>query len=276
MEEIVLDKSYLDGAPAAEVAKMCDGYTALMPQELFFEMMTTCPESQRRCFAKLPNRDSPVALIPPVGVLVDFERQNQRPCVPLSRHRVAWGRYAFNRRLRDGSFVPSVEDGRVLAGWQSQVEADTKTFMTTCLSVADVFPDLSRLHQTELAAAVEKVRQRIAVDHDLVRTIYGAGAPPDAPPADQIDTRWAVFRYYQCRLLAAVRMFGRYRGAIPEVAGSGFWRRAEHSMQDIYYVILGSLAGGLATLDKEPRDDFLLLCPNSAPRSPGVFARAKG
>lgn len=86
MAEVILDKSYLDGASAAEVANVCERYTALMPQELFFEMMTTCPKSQRRCFAKLPDRDSPVALIPPVGVLIDFELRNHQQCVPLSRH----------------------------------------------------------------------------------------------------------------------------------------------------------------------------------------------
>jgi hypothetical protein len=275
MGELVLDKSYLDGASEAEVADVCDRYTALMPQELFFEMMTTRSKSQRRCFSKLPDRDSPVALIPPVGALVEFERHTHQPCAPLSRHRVDGRPYVFNRRLRDGTFVPSVDDARNLAAWQAQVEADTKAFMTTCLSVSDVFPHLARLGQPELAAAVEATRQRIATDLRLVRTIYGAGAPSDAPPADRIEPHWAVFRMFQCRLLAAVRMFGRYQGAIPQGAGAKFWRDAEHCMHDIYYVVLGALAEGLATLDNEPRDDFLLVCPGSVAQGRGVFIHAE-
>jgi hypothetical protein len=247
-----------------------------MPQELFFEMMTTCPKSQRRCFAKLPDRDTPVALIPPVGVLVDFERQHQEACVPLSRHRVDGYPYAFNRRLRDGTFVPSAEDSRHLAAWQGQVDTDTRAFMDTCLRLSDVFPDLKGLRHADLRAAVERARETIATDFNFVRSIYGAGAPSDAPPSDRIDPRWAVFRLFQCRMLSALRMFSRYQGAMPNQVGSEFWRRAEHSMLDVYCLILGSLAGGLATFDDEIKKDFLLLCPGSVLRVRGVLTNAEG
>lgn len=83
MAEILFDKSYLDGAATSQLRDVCERHLALMPQELFFEMMTTSPKSQRRCFAKLPDRNNRVALIPPVGVLVDFERQHQEACGPL-------------------------------------------------------------------------------------------------------------------------------------------------------------------------------------------------
>lgn len=276
MVEIVLDKSYLDGAAGAEVAAVCERYTALMPQELFFEMMTTSPESRRRCFSKLPDRDSPVALIPPVGVLVAFERRHHEPSVPLSRHRVDGHAYAFNRRLRDGTFIPSADDQRNLLEWQGQVETDTRAFMKTCLSVADVIPGLKGRGQAGLDAAVESAREMIATDHSFVRGIYSAGGPPDKPPADRIGPQWAVFRLFQCRMLSALRMFARYQGAMPEQAGAEFWRRAEHSMHDVYYLILGCLAGGLATFDDEIKEDFLLVCPDSAPRVRGVLTNAEG
>ncbi|SRR6266571_5411395 len=274
MVEIVIDKSYLDGAATAEVVGVCGCYTALMPQELFFEMVTTSPASRRRCFAKLPDRDTPVALIPPVGVLVEFERQHHEACVPLSRHRVDGHPYAFNRRLRDGAFVPSTEDSAHLAAWQNQVDADTRAFMDTCLRVSDVFPGLTGLRHADLLAAVETARKTIVTDSDLIRRIYGAGVPSDAPPPDRIDPRWAVFRFFQCRMLSALRMFARYQGAMPRPVGSEFWRRAEHSMLDTYYLIAGCLAGGLATLDGEIQEAFLSLCPDSVMLKPGVFGRA--
>lgn len=276
MVEIVLDKSYLDGAAAAEVAGVCERYTALMPQELFFEMMTTSPESQRRCFSKLPDRDSPVALIPPVGVLVDFERRHHEACVPLSRHRIDRHPYAFNAGLRDGTFVPSAEDSRHLASWWNQVDTDTRVFMDTCLSVSDVFPDLKGLSQEKLRAAVDRVRKAVATDFNFIRSIYCAGAPSDAPHPDRIDPQWAVFRLFQCRMLSALRFFAKYQGAMPDRAGSEFWRQAEHSMHDVYYLILGSLAGGLATFENAIKDDFLLLCPDSVPRARGLFTHAEG
>ena len=209
-------------------------------------------------------------------MLVDFERQHHKACVPLSRHRVDGHAYAFNRRLRNGTFVPSAEDSRHLAEWQGQVETDTRAFMDTCLGVSDVFPDLKGLRGADLRAAVERKRETIATDFNFVRSIYGAGAPSDAPHPDRIDPRWAVFRLFQCRMLSALRMFARYPGAVPDDVGSPFWTRAEHSMHDVYYLILGSLAGGLATFDDEIKNDFLLLRPDSVPRDRGLFTNAEG
>ena len=220
MVEIVCDKSYLDGAATAEVVDVCGRHTVLMPHELFFEMMTTSPASWRRCFAKLPDRDTPVAVISPVGVLVDFERQHHEACVPLSRHGVNRNPFAFNRRLRDGAFVPSTEDSVHLMAWQNQVDTDTRAFMDTCLRVSDVFPGLTGLRHAGLPAALETARRMIATNFNLVRRIYGAGAPSDAPPPDRIGPRWAVFRLFQCRMLSALRMFARYEGTMPQAVGS--------------------------------------------------------
>ncbi len=271
MVEIVLDKSYLDGAPTAEVRAACERYVALMPQELFFEMMTTRPKSQRRCFAKLPDRNAPLALLPPVGVLIDFERRHHEACGPLSRHRFDRRQYAFNCRLRDGSLVLSQEDSATFAEWQTRVDAETRAFVSSCLGIADVFPDLAQARGTGLHAAIAAARHTTATDVEFVRHVYGAGAPPDAPRPDRIDPRWAAFRYYQCRILAALRIFARYQGVPPNQAGPEFWRRAEHSMLDTYYLVLGCLAGRLATRDVEIREDFLLVCPNALTLAPDVF-----
>jgi len=46
-------------------------------------------------------------------------------------------------------------------------------------------------------------------------------------------------------------------------------------MIDVYYLILGCLAGGLATLDREIREDFLLLCPDTVVLAPSVLAAGK-
>ncbi len=107
---IVLDKSYLDGEARDAVLDLGDHYTVLMPEQLFYELMTTSPESQARCFSKLPSRESPVALIPHVGFFIRVEFEGQRACVPLFQHRVDKRRYAFTESLRSGTLVPRAED----------------------------------------------------------------------------------------------------------------------------------------------------------------------
>jgi len=46
-------------------------------------------------------------------------------------------------------------------------------------------------------------------------------------------------------------------------------------MHDVYYLILGSLAGGLAIFDKELAEEFVLLRPDASPRRRGVFTSAE-
>ena len=57
-------------------------------------------------------------------------------------------------------------------------------------------------------------------------------------------------------------MFERYQCKVPTNPTSGVLERAEHSMHDIEYVILGSLAGAIASNDDEVIEDFRLACPN--------------
>ena len=50
MREIVVDKSFLDGAPGAQVLDVFTNHKALIIESLFFELMTTGAKSQVRCF----------------------------------------------------------------------------------------------------------------------------------------------------------------------------------------------------------------------------------
>jgi hypothetical protein len=68
MTELVLDKSFLDGASHQLVSEACVAHRALCTESLFFGLMTIKPESQDRCFAKLPDRPHSLVLIPNVGL----------------------------------------------------------------------------------------------------------------------------------------------------------------------------------------------------------------
>ena len=232
-----------------------------------------------RCFSKLPNRENPVALIPNVGFLLRFERECQHSCAPLAQHRFN-GRFGFNRKLREGAYV---FEGKVLEdlnAWHAQVDADTKDFVERCLAVHNFFPELNGIGWKDFPAAIDAARRKTASEAEFVRKIYasflGEEASADAPPPHVLSSDWAWFRWVQCQILAALRIFKRYNGRFPENPGTDFWRRAEHSMHDAYYVILGSLAGALATLDTEIREDFLLLCPDAVMLSPNVLSMSRG
>ena len=279
MMEIVLDKSYLDGAPTASVQSLCKNFDVLLSDELFFELMTTEARSQIRCFSKLPERETPLTLIPNVGVLLRFERERKTACSPLTQHRFT-DRYVFNTKLREGTFVCEGEVLKSLDTWRMQVETDTRDFVERCKVVHKFFPELNGIQWKDFPGAIAQARRKIASDHHFVREIYRSfldeDNQSDAPSADALTPDWAWFRWVQCQILAALRMFQRHQGRFPENPGEDFWRRAEHSMLDVYYVILGSLAGAMATFDTEIREDFLAVHPDAVMLSPGVLGGVGG
>lgn len=265
MPEVVLDKSYLDAASPKAIGRLCDSHTVLMPDVLFYELMTTRDESRRKCFNKLPGKPNPVTLIPNVGFLMRFERENRVPCVPLSEHRLDIT-YVFNRKLGEGNFV---FEGEVLDTLKAQIQAvevGTKEFIERSMMVHQFFPELNGISCRDFLVVIETARRKIASNADFVREIYASlivnEAPPDSLDPGLLDERWAWFRWVQCHILSGLRIFAEYQGRIPKDAGTNFWIRAEHSMHDVEYVIHGALAGGLASDDRKSLEDFLLVRPD--------------
>ncbi len=265
MTEVVLDKSYLEAASPEAIGRLCDTHTALMSDVLFYELMTTRDESRQKCFSRLPDKPNPVTLIPNVGFLLRFERENRIPCVPLFQRRLDMT-YVFNRKLRKGNFN---FEGEVLETVQAQtqvVETGVKEFIDRCMLVHQFFPELNGIPCRDFQGAIEAARRKIASNASFVREIYASflteEAPSDSLDPALLDEQWAWFRWVQCHILSALRIFVKHNGQVPENAGPRFWTRAEHSMNDVDYVIHGALAGGIASDDREPLDDFLLVRPD--------------
>lgn len=87
-------------------------------------------------------------------------------------------------------------------------------------------------------------------------------APPNAVKANVIDPNWAHFRWVQVRVIYSLDLLLEYQGQLPENASNSFWRKIEHEMLDTEYVILGALAGGLASKDDKLVENYLLVCPD--------------
>ncbi len=262
---VVLDKSYLDGASTQAVHALCSGHDVLVSDELFFELMTTCPQSQQRCFSKLPEKTNPVSLIPNVGSLLRYEMEHQEPCTPVARHRIS-DTFQFNSKLRDGSFVFEGQVLNDLKAWQQRIAEDTQGFIERWSIVHQFFPELNGIEWKDFPVAIEEARKKTATNGDFIRAIYASfleeDAPKDAPRPEDISPGWAFFRWVQCQILYGLRLFGRYQGKIPNPQGTVFIEKAEHTMLDSYHVIHGSLVGAMATLDKEVREDLLLVLPS--------------
>lgn len=261
---LVLDKSYLDGAPTASVRELCKKQTVLCCETLFYELMTTNPLSQIRCFSKLPEEPGSFALLPNVGALLRFEMEHKKPCGSIKNH-ILSGTYIFNEKLRTGTYVPPPEVQKTLDDWKAQVHDDTKSFLARCQSVHQFFPDLIGIEFRDFPSAVAAAKARVSSNPDEVRRVFSSFdrelLPPGAPQAQDIDERWAWYRWVQCQVFAALRLFERYQCHLPAQPTEKVVERAEHSMHDLEYVLFGALAGSLASNDDEVMNDFRLASP---------------
>jgi hypothetical protein len=270
--ELILDKSFLDAASPYEISDVWKDHIVIMPDVLFYELISTREDSRKRCFNKIPDVENPLALLPGIGDLLSYEIKMKQPCVPLSQ-RCMKERYVFNVRLRDGSFRFL---GEVLEGKETlaaKTATDTRHFIKRCIVVHQFFPEINGIPYRDFPKAICSAKTKVASDKTFLREIYASflkdeDCPLALPNPSDIDENWAFFRWVQCQLLAALRLFLRYQGRIPKDPGVGFWTKAEHSMLDTYYVIFGSLTGALASADREVIEDFRLLCPDGALISP--------
>ncbi len=264
MAHVILDKSYLDAANKDEIKSLCDNHTVLMPDVLFHELITTKEESMRRCFDKFPNRRNPVELIPNVGTLLINELSKHQSCCPLYDQRLKID-FAFNEKLRNGSF--KFTDGQVEAirNRENQVEEDKKAFFELAMLVLGFFSTVKALPFKEFSDAIEKAKTQIANDPNKVKEVYQSflayGAPPNPVRAECINENWAYFRWIQVRVLYSLDLLLKYQDNLPKNPGTNFWRRIEHDLLDSEYVILASLTRALASNENRMTSFFMSVCP---------------
>ncbi len=170
--------------------------------------------------------------------------------------------------MREGTFVPEGDIKKSLDEWARQVHDDTQEFLERCEVVYQFFPELNEIKNKYLPQAIYDLRIKVATNQDFIREVYSTfldeHAPSDAPQPETLEPNWAFFRWTQCQLMSALRMFGKHQGNIKLPAPTGVFIRAEHTMHDIYYTILATLSGALASFDREIIEDFSLCCPEGA------------
>jgi len=255
--ELVLDKSYLQGASADSIRQLCGEYRVIMPGALFFELLTGDPDERARCFAKFPRELNPVELVEHVGRLLRFETRNDRHCGSLyeRRHRML---FSFNELLSRPSFMPTGEQQQGIASWCREVTEETESFRQRVARIHYWFPTIETASNRERPAVIAGLKEVVASDSRLIRRIYAHIRHGSFPRSASVNSRWAFFRWIQVHLLAALDHVCRYGvGSDLQVA-----RGLENEVSDFQYRILSALAGGIATRDRKSQEVFRCLRPD--------------
>lgn len=255
--QVVIDKSYLQATATGALRNLCAGHTVLFTETLLYELLTTEEEAVRRaCFAKFPEMDDNVVLIPRTGPLLRHEVEHQQPASPLTDHRVP----ATLQGLVTGVFSRTADQQATLAEWKAEVQREVATFHQVATEVAAWCPPLRAARGSVLNTACEDLKRQACGSADVVRRVYGSLGLEGFPCASVLDPSWALFRWVQMHLLFGLDHISRYGfadfAAIPA--------RVEHDVHDLQYAVLGTLCGGLATRDGDIERNFRIARPDGA------------
>lgn len=255
--QVVIDKSYLQGVSAGALQNLCAEHTVLFTETLLYELLTTENEAvQRACFAKFPEMNANVVLIPRTGPLFRHEMEHQRSASPLTDHRVQ----ATFEDLVTGVLSRPLDQRPEMADWRAEVQREVTTFHQVATGVSAWCPPIRDARGPVLDTACEDLKRQACGDADVVRKVYASLGLEGFPSASLLEPSWALFRWVQMHLLFGLDYIRRYGfadlAAIPA--------RVEHDVHDLQYTMYGTLCGGLATRDVDIGCNFRMACPTGA------------
>jgi len=184
--QIVVDKSFLLGAPRTQLAAIFRDHEAIMPDVLFYEMLKD-EEYRQRMFARLPQKDTPLILIHGTGEILRHEIALRRS-VADSMHELVASRWRFHSGLANGEFI--------LEPWMKEANAaQLQEYTSSARGIAEVagvlpsfVPELRRLRPGDrrFDPVLKQVRTDFGRDTNLVRGLYAALRHSDWPRPAQM------------------------------------------------------------------------------------------
>lgn len=260
---IVLDKSFLRGAPRTQLAMLAAKYEVLVPSALIFEILTTSSWWDRlQCADRLIRDVGDFRLVEHPGALLRREIAERTPSTPLvDRSSAPIAR--LGPRLAHPRLVLRVPEILGIQDWRADIATAADDFVDEVGTIPELFQQLSAVREDQRKQAAIELQANLANDPEPVKRLHGAIRREQDPTADEIGPDWAFFRRTQVHLLACLEEYGRHGvgATFSERTGRGR-REIENEVADLDYRILALLAGGLATGDKASARSFRLLAPH--------------
>jgi hypothetical protein len=264
--KILLDKNFLQGSSTKMIRDLAETHTLLMPDVLFYEMISCDEPARSQCFAKLPPGENPVVLLKHLGGLLSKEMDTHQPC-GLPSDNMEEIRYQFNPALSAKGYELPEEAVRQLAVEHETLKLEVAQYLQRAATVKNLF--------TAFGTAKGKKREELRADaegtiadFEHMRAFYESMAshsppgPYNPPSVALVGPDWACVRLMQVQLLFGVDIWYRFGDNFPVEPTGAAYERFEHDVLDANYLIMGVLQGSLATHEKKLRRWFRLLRPD--------------
>lgn len=264
---LLLDKNYLQGSPASVIRELATTHTLLMPDVLFYELISSSEPGRSRCFAKLPPGENPIVLLKNLGSLLKKEMRTHEACGLPSKN-VEEIRFQFHADMSRLGYELPEESVRELEEQAATLELEVAQYLVRAETVKRLFPKLEEAFGDE-RDSLREAAETVIADFALMRNFYASMAshsqpgPFTPPPAELVGPEWACVCLMQVHLLFGIELLYRFgTHNFPKAPKGRAYERFEHDVLDANYLILGVLEGSLATHEKKLRRWFRLLRPD--------------
>jgi hypothetical protein len=261
---LLIDKNILQGWPEKRIQELASRYELLMPDVLFFELMSTNPQARARCFRMLPEGHNPIVLVDHIGAHLKYELAHGIPMGRPSDHPLEM-KYRFHPELRNVTYTLPDEVVAQIAEENEALRERVKDFIERALTVENMVKRIIEADDLSQPAAIEQLRQE-ALDLRIVRSFMEGFEPPEGelalPDLAVADETSAILRHTQAHLLFAIDAWHRYGKLLQkEPMSEKFYTSLEHDVLDAEYLALAVLEGSFATEERKLRTMFRQLCP---------------
>jgi hypothetical protein len=263
--KVVVDLSFLIQSPTHDLVRWSRVQPLLFPEAFFFELFTHDAGSKHQkqqisAYRKFPHSQNLGARLPMVGNLLYYERKKQSPAGTALSH-FEDGNFYLNPEMATGSYHFPKDCIAAINTWNVRVRNESTLLPRLTAVMLARFPKLTSCPYSDRQNVASEIMNNAATDDELIRSIYSKYAATEFPPAACIDRQWATFWRIRFLLMLCLKHFERYPSGNHKLPPA---KEFDNEWLDIEYLVLGALAGGLASNDhKTIRRFFELACPQS-------------
>ena len=256
--QLVIDKNYLQASKKEEIHQLVSEHDVIVPQVLFFELLTTSHDSLKHCVSKLPEAHGAYAMIPGIGKYVSLEAERKTAATPILDCKFP-NEPRINYRWPNDGFQISADQSATRSEWIKIKEQEVKLFHSLAMRVPEWFPKLDKMSDSSLRRReCDDIKIELCSNPQNVRDFYDSLKIEGYPPGSLISPSWAIFRHTQINILYCLDHFARHGRSISEDPP----KSVENEVHDLEYVIFGALCGALVSDDQAMQRNFKLACPN--------------
>lgn len=259
--QIILDKSFLLGAPRLQLASLFQNHHVFMTDVLFYEIFKD-ETYRQRLFARIPRGENPLHLLQGTGEILRFEIERRaRRAVKLSDVLATDGHWRFHPGLADGTFEIESWMHEETAAQHAEYLDAAKGVAGLASTIPTVFPSL-RGHSPGLPgwkARFSEAADVLGRSDEAVLEVYRYARANDWPRSN-LHRGHALFRTIQVTALLALSAYQRYGLNPPKEAVEN---SLEHDARDRDYALPSLLCGAVATKDRRLADLVLRAEPTA-------------